>query len=136
LCDVSQAANIAGACLVASGLYPSVILLGAWITINTGGYTKRATNWAMAEIIGQLLSVLGAYIYDKPPRFIKGHCVTLALLSIGMLNCVYLMWWMHRANSKKDAEVEKCQREGRTHPHTNLSLEEAQDLHVHFRYIL
>ncbi|KAF1817566.1 MFS general substrate transporter [Eremomyces bilateralis CBS 781.70] len=136
LCNVSQGANIAGACLATTGLYPSIIILSAWITINAGGYTKRATNWAMAEIVGQLLSVLGAYIYDVPPRFLKGHSIVLALLALGIVNCLYLMWWMRRANLRREMELIEYEREGRVHPHTNMSLEEVQDLHVRFRYIL
>ena len=37
--------KIFATCLVASGIYPSVILLASWLGINTGGYTKRARTW-------------------------------------------------------------------------------------------
>ncbi|PVH70658.1 hypothetical protein DL98DRAFT_540666 [Cadophora sp. DSE1049] len=49
-------------CLVTSSLYPGVILTVSWITINHGGCTKQSTGWAMAQIIGQGLSIIETQI--------------------------------------------------------------------------
>jgi hypothetical protein len=48
----SVTAKMAATCLVASDLYPGVIVLATWLGINTGGFTKRGTTWAMAEAVG------------------------------------------------------------------------------------
>lgn len=136
LCDVSVAAKIVAVCIATSGLYPSVILLQAWIVGNTAGYTKRATSWAMAEIFGQCFGVLASHIYTTPPRFIKGHSIVLGLLLYAGLMCILLMWWMSRANSHKSEEMERYESEGTVHPHKMMSLEEVQDFHVEFKYII
>ncbi len=49
-------------CLITAGLYPSVILLTTWLGVNTAGFTKRGTTWAMAEIFGQCFSIMGTHV--------------------------------------------------------------------------
>ncbi|RFU26054.1 hypothetical protein B7463_g10286, partial [Scytalidium lignicola] len=94
--------RIFGTCLIAVGAYPSVTLFVVWISNNTGGYTKRSTVWAIAEIFAQGYSIFGTQIYTTPPRFIKGHSVLLAMsaLSLIMVFMVYIM--MDRSNKRKD----------------------------------
>ena len=70
--DVSNPVKIFATCLITSGLYPSVILLVPWLSINTAGFTKRGTTWAMAEIGGQCLSIMGTHVYDDPPAYHSG----------------------------------------------------------------
>ena len=136
LCDVSQASKIVAASIVTSGMYPSIILLNAWIVINAGGFTKRATTWALAEIIGNSFSIMGGYIYTGPPRFHRGFSVSLGMTISAIVLTALLMLWMSRLNKKKEAELREYASEGKTHPHTGKGLEEVQDFHVEFRYIL
>ncbi|KAF2168681.1 hypothetical protein M409DRAFT_36326 [Zasmidium cellare ATCC 36951] len=136
LCEVSVAAKIVACCIAASGLYPSVILMQAWIVGNMAGYTKRATSWAMAEIFGQCFGVLASHVYTTPPRFIKGHAIVLGLLLYAAVMTVALMWWMMRANKKKQEEILRYESEGMVHPHKLKSLEEVQDFHIDFKYII
>ena len=128
--------RIFGTCLIAVGAYPSVTLFVAWIGNNTGGFTKRSTVWAMAEILAQGYSIFGTQIYTTPPRFIKGHAVLLAMsaLSLLMVFLVYIM--MARSNRKKDQTILEYEARGEVHPHTHLTLEDVYDDHIMFRYVL
>ncbi|KIX04968.1 uncharacterized protein Z518_05840 [Rhinocladiella mackenziei CBS 650.93] len=132
----STGVKIFAACLITSGLYPSVIFLVTWLGVNTGGFTKRGTTWALAEVFGQCFSILGTHIYNGPPRFIKGHAIVLGFIVLGVVNATILLWWMSRENKRRDA-IEKDYRDrGEVHPHAPKSLEEMQDFHISFRYIL
>ena len=123
-------------CLVASGVYPSVILLVSWLGINTGGYTKRATTWAGCEILGQCLSIAGTHLYTDPPRYIKGHSIMLALCVISMSAAGANMYSFARANKQKEQIQRDYLERGEVHPHMGKTLEEVQDDHIAFRYIL
>ncbi|KAK4504577.1 hypothetical protein PRZ48_005493 [Zasmidium cellare] len=136
LCEVSVAAKMVAVCIAASGLYTSVILLQAWIVANMAGYTKRATTWAMAEIFGQCFGVMASHVYNTPPRFIKGHAIVLGMLLYAAGMIVVLMWWMMRANKQKMEEKLQYESEGRVHPHKLKSLEDVQDFHIDFKYII
>lgn len=132
----STAVKIFAACLITSGLYPSVILLVSWLGVNTGGFTKRGTTWALAEIFGQCFSIMGTHIYDGPPRFIKGHAIVLGFILLGIFNSCVLIWWMKRENARRDAVEQDYRDRGESHPHASMSLEDVQDFHISFRYIL
>jgi len=132
----STPVKIFGACLITSGLYPSVILLVSWLGVNTGGFTKRGTTWAVAEVFGQCFSIMGTHIYDRPPRFIKGHAVLLGFILLAIFNASVLIWWMNKENQRRDAEEQAYRDRGEVHPHASLSLEDVQDFHISFRYIL
>jgi hypothetical protein len=136
LFDIPVIGKIVAVCIATSGLCTSVILLQAWIATNMGGYTKRATAWAMAEIFGQCFGVMAAHVYVAPPRFIRGHSIFLGLLTYAGFLSIFSMWWMRRANLRKTTEIEAYERDGCIHPHRLRSLEEKQDLHIDFRYII
>lgn len=134
--NVSDVAGSVATCLITSGLYPSVILLITWLSINTAGFTKRGSTWAMAEIGGQCLSIMGTHVYTDPPRYIQGHSVLLALMCTALIAVEANIYWMRRCNLKKDRiEHEYCET-GEPHPHYKMPLEEVQDQHISFRYIL
>ena len=123
-------------CLVTAGLYPAVVLEVSWLGINTGGFTKRGTTWAMAEVFGQSFSIMGTHVYDGPPRYIKGHSVVLGFLVAAVICTVALMWWMGHENARKESEEREWAGRGEKHPHEGRSLEEEYDFHNGFRYIL
>ena len=128
--------KIFATCLVASGVYPSVILLVAWLGINTGGYTKRATTWAGCEILAQVLSIAGTHVYTDPPRYIKGHSIMLGMMIISISAACINMYLFARANKQKDRIEREHLDRGETHLHMGKTLEEVQDDHISFRYIL
>ena len=136
LTNASNITKIVATCLITSGLYPSVILLITWLSINTGGFTKRGTTWAMAEIGGQCMSIMGTHVYTDPPRYIQGHSVLLAFMCTALMAVIFAMVWMRRCNLQKDKIEEEYRAKGERHPHWEMSLEEVQDQHVSFRYIL
>ena len=134
--NVSVHVKVFATCLITSGLYPSVILVSTWVGMNTGGFTKRGTTWALAEISGQSFSILGTHVYTDPPRYIKGHSVVLGFMVLAVLCTVSLVLWMKRENQRKDRIVSKYRERNELHPHTSRSLEEEYDFHVNFRYII
>lgn len=123
-------------CFVTSGLYPGVIVLVTWLGINTGGFTKRGTTWAMAEVVGQCFGIMGTNVYADPPKYIKGHSIVLAFMVLALCNAAGLIFWMRYSNKKKDRVEREFAERGDVHPHVSRSLEEEYDYHVSFRYIL
>lgn len=132
----SNAAKIVATSFVAAGVYTTIVLIVAWITVNTGGFTKRGTTWGMGEIAGQLFSIMGTHIYNGPPKFTKGHAIVLAFQLFGVLNAILAMLWMRHLNAKKDKEEAEYLDRGVPHPLADRSLEEEYDFHPSFRYIL
>ncbi len=136
LVTTQKAARIVGTCLVSAGSYPGVILAATWVMSTHGGYTKRSTTWAMCQLLIQCYSILGTKIYDKPPRFFKGHGILLGLQTLAAV-CVMLKWWMMwRGNRQKDALKEEY--DGREEPIPGLeeSIEVLNDRHPGFKYLL
>lgn len=132
----NKVALIAGTCFVSAGLYPSIILTISWITINHGGYTKRSTAFAMAQIAGQGLSIMGTQIYRHPPRYLAGHGTVLGFFALALCSVACNYFWMRRENRKRDARAAEA-----THDQTRAELdgtkhEELYDFHPDFRYIL
>lgn len=128
--------KIFGTCLIACGAYPSVTLFVVWMSNNSGGYTKRATIWALAEICAQAFSIFGTRIYTSPPRFIKGHSILLAFSALSLATVFAVYFIMSRSNKKKDEILTEYEARGEVHPHVQLSLEDVYDDHILFRYIL
>lgn len=136
LTDVSGAVKIFATCLITGGLYPSVTLLVTWLAVNTAGFTKRGTTWAMAEIGGQCLTIGATHAYNKPPRQIQGHALVLSLLILALLSTIFLRCWLSHCNAKKEQIEQDYQSRGELHPHRIRSLEDENDQHQYFRYIL
>ncbi|OCK99096.1 MFS general substrate transporter [Cenococcum geophilum 1.58] len=136
MATTNKVALIAGACLVTLGIFPGGILNVAWININHGGYTKRSTAWAMAQVTGNACGIVGTQVYRDPPRFLAGHGTLLGslVLAIGATVTNYL--WMKTANRKKEESVMKWRNEGRENPNRNKTYEELLDYHPDFKYIL
>ena len=132
----NKVALIAGTCFVTSGLYPSIILTVSWITINHGGYTKRSTAWAMAQITGQGLSIIGTQVYRHPPRYLAGHGTLLGFFTLALCAIVCNYLWMRKGNRKRDERAEEIQRLGTKDEQGEKVGEELYDFHPDFRYIL
>ncbi|KAH8697045.1 retrograde regulation protein 2 [Talaromyces proteolyticus] len=130
--------GIIAVCLITSGCYTSIILLPIWLAINTGGFTKRGSAWAFAELVGLCFSIMGTRIYTEPPRFTKGHSVVLSLNALAGLCAVASYYWMRYLNKKKDGIQADYEARGVLHPHiaSHATLEEVCDNHITFRYVL
>ena len=128
--------KVFGTCLIACGAYPSVTLFVAWMGNNSGGYTKRSTTWALAEIIAQGYSMFGTQIFNNPPRFIMGHSIVLAMNVLSLITVVVVYFMMRGSNKRKDRLLAEYEARGEVHPHVYCSLEEVYDEHILFRYVL
>lgn len=128
--------KIFGTCLITMGVFPCVTLLGAWASINVGGFTKRAMTWGTAEVVGQCFAILASHIYTDPPRYLKGHAISLSFQILGFLSAFSMWLYMRYMNGKKEEEASRHQAAGTVHPMSHQSLEEAYDYHPDFRYIL
>ena len=102
MATTNKAALIIGTCLVALGIYPAGVLNATWININHGGYTKRSTAWAMAQIVGNTCGIVGTQVYRDPPRFLTGHGTLLAFLVLAMVTTMTHYIWMKTANKSKE----------------------------------
>jgi hypothetical protein len=138
ICTTNTIARIIATCLVTSGAYGCIILVPVWIAINTGGYTKRSATWALAEASGLSFSIMGTRVYTDPPRFIKGHSIVLAVTAAAATSTMINYFWMRSQNRKKEAIEKEYTERNEIHPHiaTNATLEDLQDQHISFRYIL
>jgi uncharacterized membrane protein len=136
LATTNKVAPIAGACFVAAGFYPSVILTVSWITINHGWYTKRSTAFAMAQITSQGLSIMGTQIYRNPPRYFVGHGIVLGFLLLALCFIVCNFWYMKRENRKRDQIAQNHTAAGTKNPDSEKGVAELFDYHPNFRYVL
>jgi hypothetical protein len=128
--------KIFATCLVVAGAFPGLPLLGAWAVANTGGYTKRAATWGSIEVIGQCMSIGTSHAYTDPPQYVKGHSVLLALQLLA-LACVIVVWLtMKRLNRQRDEAARQHAEAGMRDPEADKSLEELQDFHPSFRYVM
>lgn len=136
MATTNKVALIAGACFVTLGLFPGVILNMAWININHGGYTKRSTAWAMAQVTGNVCGIIGTQVYRNPPRFLVGHGTLLGSLILAMGATVANYLWMRRANKRKEETANKWRGNRRENPNSHKTFEELLDYHPDFKYIL
>jgi hypothetical protein len=133
----NKIALIFATCLVTSGCYGCIILLPVWLSINTGGYTKRGATWALSEMCGLAFSIMGTRVYTDPPRFIKGHGIVLSITTVAAISAMVNFLWMRSQNQKKDRTEKEYAERNEIHPHilSNATLEDVQDQHISFRYI-
>jgi hypothetical protein len=101
-----------------------------------GGFTKRGTTWAMAEVVGQCFGIMVTNAYTDAPRYVKGYSIVLAFMIFALRNVAGLMLWMGYENRRKERAERKFAERGEMHPHVSKSLEEVYDYHVAFKYIL
>lgn len=132
----NNTARMAAVCLIVMGIFPAIILVFAWATTNSCGYTKRAVSWAVAGIFAQGFSIAASQVYTDPPRYLKGHGVMIAFLSWGLINAIAVRWWMKAENTRKDRIEQEYRERGEVHPHYARTLEDEGDAHIKFRYVL
>ncbi|KFZ15697.1 hypothetical protein V502_05440 [Pseudogymnoascus sp. VKM F-4520 (FW-2644)] len=126
--------DIFATCLITASCYTCILLVPVWLNINTVGFTKRGTTWALAEIFGLIWSIMGTRIYNTPPLYIKGHAVVLSLNCLACFTVFVAYIYMRRMNKQKERlEMEYANR-GEVHPDiaNNNSLEEVGEAHISF----
>lgn len=101
----------AGVFLMACGIYPNVPQGVAWNGNNIGGSTKRGVGIAMHVGFGNLGGIMASFIYLKKdsPKFIKGHCILIGLLSMSCILQTLMTIYLRRENARRDAEYKRPQ---------------------------
>ncbi|KAI8066803.1 major facilitator superfamily domain-containing protein [Gongronella butleri] len=124
-----------GAILAATGIYPNIALVQAWVANNCLGHTKRATSLAIVSMVAQCFAILGTQIYPATdaPRYRKGHGVCLAFMVLAFGSAAVLRFMLNRENKKRDNEHGKPTV---THLSTLKDFDTLYEQHPQFRYAL
>jgi MFS family permease len=139
LATTNNVARIAGTSLVAIGSNTGTVLAATWVTVTYPNFTKKSTVWALCQFVTQAYSILGTKIYDKPPRFFKGHGTLLGLQTLAAVLVVvkaYLMW---KENKRRDQARDQALGNGASEQSAaveNGTEEVADEKHRDFRYLL
>jgi MFS family permease len=134
LTTTNKVALIGGCCFVATGGYPAIGIGASWITSIHGGYTKRSTAFGVCQIFIQGYSIIATQVYNKPPRFYKGHGVLLGLYTLALICTLVLYFWLKKQNRDRDAVAEILRDNGEQDPSAYKTFEELYDYHPNWRY--
>ncbi|PMD64284.1 MFS general substrate transporter [Hyaloscypha bicolor E] len=95
----------AGTFLAASGIFSTVPLIGTWNSNNIGGSLKRGVGIAMQVGFGNFGGAVAGFVYlaQDQPRFIKGHAILIALVSMSLSLSTLMTCYYRRENSRRDA---------------------------------
>lgn len=88
----------------------------------------------MSQIFIQCYSIISTQIYDKPPRFFKGHGTLLGLNAVGVVAAVINYRLMKTENARRDRVAQDYVDQGLENPDLEKSYEELCDRHPLFRY--
>jgi hypothetical protein len=135
LAQTNPGVGIFASSVVTAAVYPGVAIASGWIPSSNAGYTKRAAATWITQFFCQAFSILASKIYDKPPRFFKGHGVLLGFLVLTCGQIILLTYLMKSHNKKKDELAAQWEDRGETNPDESKSLEELCDDHPSYRYL-
>lgn len=116
MADVSSGVHYAGCFFVALGLYVLVGIPLAWLPSNNPRYGKRTTATGLQLTIGNASGIMASFLYpsNEGPRFLRGHGVTVALVSVGILIYGSMSAWFTAENKKRDRGERDWKAEGLT----------------------
>jgi len=102
--------------LVASGIYPCGPCILSILPNNSAGHYKKATAVALQLAVANTGGFAATFIYDasQAPKYIKGHSITLAFVSLAWLmmfaNVMYCKWENKaRAEGRRQGNLAKYQ---------------------------
>lgn len=136
LATTNKVALVVGCSLIAAGCYPAIVVCATWALNSHGGYTKKSTAWAVAQVFTQCYSIIATQIYDNPPRYFKGHGILLGLNFLGVIAAVVAYLMMKRENRRRDLLAQDFLARGEHNPDSDKAYEELCDYHPDFRYPL
>lgn len=134
LCVTNKIALVAGACFVAGGAYPGLVIGIAFTIPTQGGYTKRATAVWITQVFVQLFSIMASQVYRSPPRFFLGHGVALGVYVLAILATVTLLGILSRANKAKELRRRGFEERGEVDSLAQKSIEDLGDFHPLYFY--
>ncbi|PNP38205.1 hypothetical protein TGAMA5MH_09895 [Trichoderma gamsii] len=135
LAQTRPAVGIFASSVVTAAVYPGVAIVSGWIPSSNAGYTKRAAATWITQIFCQAFSILASRIYNKPPRFFKGHGVLLGFFILTFILLILMTYLMKRHNQEKDTLAAELDARGERNPDESKSLEELCDHHPSYRYL-
>jgi predicted MFS family arabinose efflux permease len=127
----SGKARFAATCVLAFGVYPTIILQISWLTMSTVGYTKRGSSLAFVNIFSQIFSICGNQAYIDPPYYRHGNATSLGLSALAVIVSLLLSWYFRFRNAQKIRDQWKPE----TAELRQKSFEELGDGHPDFFYI-
>ncbi|TVY38907.1 putative transporter [Lachnellula occidentalis] len=94
----------AGTFFASSGIYCLVPMVVSWNGNNVGGSLKRGVGIAVQIGIGNLGGVVASFVYLSmdEPRFIRGHAVLIALISMSLVLTLFMTIYLGRENTRRD----------------------------------
>ncbi|KFZ00427.1 hypothetical protein V498_00084 [Pseudogymnoascus sp. VKM F-4517 (FW-2822)] len=98
------AVQYVGTFFACSGIFASVPLGITWNSNNIGGSLKRGVGIAMHVGFGNLGGVLASFIYlpKDSPRFIQGHAILIALITMTSCMSLGIRAWLKAENVRRD----------------------------------
>jgi sugar phosphate permease len=126
--------SYAGCFLVAIGLYVSNGVSVAWLAGNLPRYGKRTLGSAMQLTGGNAAGIFAPFIYPTSgsPRFVTGHAVTLAVVTMSAAIFVGMRFYYVRINKNRAEGKEDWKMEGKT----DAEIEEMGDKSPRYIYIV
>jgi hypothetical protein len=94
------------------------------------------SNAYLRQLFVEGYAIISTQIYDTPPRFLKGHGITLALVGLSAISTILLYFHLDRENKGRDAASKDFVERGEIHPWASKTLEEVYDFHPDFKYAL
>lgn len=136
LCTTNKVALLAGACFVAAGAYPGLVISVAWLLPMHGGYTKRATCMWIIQIFIQCYSIIATQVYRTPPRFFLGHGIAVGLYVLAAISTIALYFICRAANNKKHQRAADFAARDEVDPESEKDFEDLCDFHPRYFYTL
>lgn len=115
--------------MASSGVYAAMPIIVCWFQMNLGGHHRRAVGTAWQVGFGNIGGIIATYIFDTPPRFIKGYSICLGFICLAALSCsAYLVacWAQNRQRAKAGPNLSL----------TEYEKTEKGDLNTEYRYML
>lgn len=133
LVPVPSGVHYFGCFLVAMGLYVLVGMPLSWLPNNIPRYGKRTSATGFQLMIGNTSGLMAPFLYatSEKPRYIRGHAVSLAMVTMAV--CIYtsLIFVYSNLNARRERGEEDAKMEGKTKD----EIDAMGDDSPHFRFI-
>ena len=94
-------ARFAATCIIAFGLYSTIVLQLTWLAMVTAGYTNRGASLAFNNIFSQLFAMAGNQAYLDPPYYRTGNSAALGMIAGAIIMSLALRWYYSFLNEQK-----------------------------------